>query len=84
VALPRALHGDPRLVVLDEPEAGLDAAGRAALRAGVAAARGTGAMVLVVTHDPAAWQGVVDGVLTIGGAAPGWRADHAADKGDGA
>jgi ATP-binding cassette subfamily C protein len=84
VALARALHGDPRLVVLDEPEAGLDAAGRAALRAGVAVVRGMGAVVLVVTHDPAAWQGTADGVLTIGGTAPGWCADHATDKEDGA
>ena len=38
------LHGAPRLVVLDEPEAGLDGAARAGMRAGVAAARAQGAV----------------------------------------
>jgi ABC-type protease/lipase transport system fused ATPase/permease subunit len=77
VALARALHGGPRLLVLDEPEAGLDAPGRAALRAAVAtAARGGGAAVLLVTHDPAAWRGVLDGVLRIG-ADGAWRAERA-------
>jgi ATP-binding cassette subfamily C exporter for protease/lipase len=82
VALARALHGTPRLIVLDEPEAGLDSAGRAALRAGVAAARDAGAVVLLVTHEPAAWSGVMDGVLTVGGAAPGWRAEESAPRGE--
>jgi hypothetical protein len=57
---------------------------RAARRcAPAAAARGTGAVVLVVTHDPGAWHGgAVDGVLTIGGAAPGWCAEHAVQRED--
>jgi ABC-type protease/lipase transport system fused ATPase/permease subunit len=66
VALARALHGMPRLVVLDEPEAGLDAAAREGLRAGVAAARASGAVVLLVTHDASAWDGALDGVLRLG------------------
>ncbi|MBX6373117.1 MAG: hypothetical protein IRZ13_02645, partial [Acetobacteraceae bacterium] len=70
----------PRLIVLDEPEAGLDASGRAALRDGVAAARAAGAVVLLVTHEPAAWSDVADGVLTIGGAAPGWRAEESTQR----
>lgn len=77
VALARALQGEPRLLALDEPEAGLDAAGRAALRAAVSAAREGGAAVLLVTHDPAAWRDVVDGVLRIG-ADGSWRAERAA------
>jgi len=41
----------PRLVVLDEPTAGLDRDGRRAVWAAVDAARATGAAVLVATHD---------------------------------
>ncbi len=67
VALARAFHGAPRLVVLDEPEAGLDGAARAGVRAAVAAARAEGAAVLLVSHDPAAWRGTVDGVLRLTG-----------------
>ncbi len=63
VALARALHGSPRLLVLDEPEAGLDAAARAALRDAVAASRAEGAVVLIVTHAPAPWADMLDGVL---------------------
>ena len=67
--------------MLDEPEAGLDSAGRAALRAAVAtAARRGGAAVLLVTHDPAPWRGVLDGVLRIG-ADGAWRAERAAEAG---
>jgi ATP-binding cassette subfamily C protein len=65
VALARALTGDPRLIVLDEPEAGLDAAQRAALREGVAARRDAGAVVLLVTHDAAPWEGLLDGTLAL-------------------
>ncbi|MBR0673267.1 ATP-binding cassette domain-containing protein [Neoroseomonas soli] len=67
VSLARAFHGAPRLIVLDEPEAGLDAAARAGLRQAVATARDDGAVMLVVSHDPTPWHGVVDGVLRLAG-----------------
>lgn len=67
VALARAFHGAPRLIVLDEPEAGLDAPARARLREAVAAARDGGAVVLLVSHDAAAWSEVADGVLALRG-----------------
>jgi ABC-type protease/lipase transport system fused ATPase/permease subunit len=76
VALSRAFHGGPRLVVLDEPEAGLDGAARAGVRAAVAAARAEGAAVLLVSHDPAAWRGAVDGVLRLTGRGP-WALEDA-------
>jgi ABC-type protease/lipase transport system fused ATPase/permease subunit len=65
VALARALHGGPRLLVLDEPEAGLDAPGRAALREAIRQAKMQDAVILLVTHQPAPWAGVLDGALRL-------------------
>lgn len=53
IALARAIHGQPQLVVLDEPNANLDDAGEAALESLVRALRLQGATVLLVTHRPA-------------------------------
>lgn len=50
LGLARALYGRPRLLVLDEPDASLDAEGLAALRDAIVAARNDGAVVFVVTH----------------------------------
>jgi ABC-type protease/lipase transport system fused ATPase/permease subunit len=77
IALARAFHGAPRLIVLDEPEAGLDGAARAGVRACVAAARAQGCAVVLVSHDPAAWRGVVDTVLRLTGSGP-WTLEPAA------
>jgi ABC-type protease/lipase transport system fused ATPase/permease subunit len=49
IALARALYGDPRFVVLDEPNANLDGAGEAALAETLKALRGI-VTVVVVTH----------------------------------
>ncbi|MFG1477072.1 type I secretion system permease/ATPase [Xanthobacter sp. V4C-4] len=54
LALARALYGDPFLLVMDEPNSNLDAAGDAALAAAVRAARARGAVVVLITHRPAA------------------------------
>jgi ATP-binding cassette subfamily C exporter for protease/lipase/ATP-binding cassette subfamily C protein EexD len=53
IALARALHGDPRLVVLDEPNANLDGAGESALAHAVAGLRKDGVTSILVTHRPA-------------------------------
>jgi ABC-2 type transport system ATP-binding protein len=51
LALALAFLGDPRLLVLDEPTAGLDVTARAALHADIHAARDEGRAVLLTTHD---------------------------------
>jgi ATP-binding cassette, subfamily C, bacterial len=50
IALARALFGDPKLLVLDEPNSSLDAEGEAALVQAIAIARSRGATVVVVAQ----------------------------------
>ena len=52
IALARALFGQPRLLVLDEPNSNLDAEGEAALNNAIAAAKADGMAIIVIGHHP--------------------------------
>ncbi|WP_372619144.1 ATP-binding cassette domain-containing protein [Falsiroseomonas sp.] len=66
VATARAMFGAPALLVLDEPEAGLDAIGLARLQRAVATAKARGAAVVLVSHQPAGWAELADRQLRLG------------------
>jgi PrtD family type I secretion system ABC transporter len=55
VGLARTLYGDPKVVVLDEPNANLDADGEAALTAAIARLKARNATVLLVSHKQSAF-----------------------------
>ena len=52
IALARALYGDPRLVILDEPNSNLDGAGEIALAKALSGLRSEGVTSVIVTHRP--------------------------------
>ena len=54
LGLARAVFGGPRLIVLDEPNSNLDAAGEAALAQAIHALRAGGATVILMTHRTSA------------------------------
>lgn len=68
LALARALVGRPRLLLLDEPFAALDAAHRALARTAVVeASRQTGATLLLVSHDLEDVASVAERVVALDG-----------------
>ena len=64
IALARAFYGDPAIVVLDEPDAHLDAEGAAALNRAVAGLKARGGAAVIVAHRPGAFV-QCDAVLTM-------------------
>lgn len=53
IGLARALYRDPHLIVLDEANSNLDAAGDEALARAIEAVKARGGMVVMITHRPA-------------------------------
>jgi ATP-binding cassette subfamily C protein len=66
IGIARALYGDPFLVVMDEPNANLDAEGEAAVVRAIVSVRERGGIAIVVAHRPSAIS-VVDKVLMMEG-----------------
>jgi ATP-binding cassette subfamily C protein len=64
IALARALYASPNLIVLDEPNANLDATGEQALLRAIAAAKADGAIVVMVAHRPSIMQ-IADKLLVL-------------------
>ena len=64
VGLARALYGKPFLIVLDEPNASLDAEGETALTNAIMGIRESGSIVVVIAHRPNALA-AVDHVLVL-------------------
>lgn len=56
IGLARALYGDPVMLVLDEPNSNLDAAGSAAVNGAIRAVKAEGGIVMIMAHRPAALQ----------------------------
>lgn len=64
IALARAFYGQTRLLVLDEPNSNLDAAGDKALARAIAHAKESGITVVVITQKPSLLQ-AVDKIMLI-------------------
>jgi ATP-binding cassette subfamily C protein/ATP-binding cassette subfamily C protein EexD len=69
IGLARAMYGNPRFVVLDEPNSNLDGDAEQALIRGLEALKAQGTTVILVSHRPTLVQGVDKVLLLRDGAA---------------
>ena len=67
LALARAVFGDPCLIVLDEPNSNLDAAGDKALNGAIHFMRSLGKTVIIISHRPTAMAAVNKVLMLRGG-----------------
>jgi ABC-2 type transport system ATP-binding protein len=65
LVLALALMGNPALLILDEPTAGLDVESRAVLHKAIQDARARGSAILLATHDMAEAEKLADQVLVL-------------------
>jgi len=64
VGLARTLFGDPKLIILDEPNANLDNDGETALMAALQRAKHRGATVILISHKPSLFA-ITDKILVL-------------------
>lgn len=64
IGFARAIYGNPRLIVLDEPNSNLDAEGDAAFQEAVKKLKNAGTTVIIVSHKPSSLVNV-DLIVTI-------------------
>jgi ATP-binding cassette subfamily C protein len=64
LALARALYGEPKLIILDEPNSNLDGEGEVALVEAIRQAKARGAIVILIAHRPSV-MAVADKMLVI-------------------
>jgi ATP-binding cassette, subfamily C, bacterial exporter for protease/lipase len=69
VGLARTLYGNPRLLILDEPNANLDSEGETALLKALAEIKATGATIVLISHKPSVFQNADKILLLINGQA---------------
>lgn len=82
VAIAAVLVTNPRVLVLDEPGAGLDVVARAALHDALARLHAAGRTIVLVTHDPAEAARLATRLVVLRGGRVAWDGGVAAVLGD--